>query len=182
MPLTRPVPLPTQLIALAIALGMMALLVMARPTAAAPAGECTITVEPSTVAVGDQFVVSGDFGANAEIHLVRGDSTSFPEDSEPVATVPLDESSFSVSFTAQAGDEGQWTVWAFIFGTECGDSAPLTITASSPTPSPTPAAPAPVLPDTAVEEPVSTPVQASLLLALGIALALSRLVLLRRQV
>lgn len=93
---------------------------------AAPSGDCEIAVEPSTVAVGQDFVVSGNFGG-AEIHLVKGENTPLPEDSEPVATIPEDESSFSVSFTAEAGDEGTWTVWAFIPATECGDSALLTV-------------------------------------------------------
>jgi hypothetical protein len=66
--------------------------------------------------VGRQFVVSGNFGANAEIHLVRGADQAFPENSEPVATVPIGQSSFSLTFTAEAGDQGAWTVWAFIFG------------------------------------------------------------------
>jgi len=119
-------------------------------------GECNITVEPTSVAEGEQFVVSGDFGANAEIHLVPGEAAGVPEDSEPIATIPADESSFSETFTAQAGTAGSWTVWAFIFGTECGDSAPLTITAGT-------------VPDTAAG-PVTLPVHemlGALLLILG---------------
>jgi hypothetical protein len=135
---------------LGVALGAAVLLAAMSAGSVLAGGECTVTVEPSTVAVGDEFVVSGDFGANAEIHLVRGVDQAFPEDSEPVATIPIGESSFRLTFTAEAGDEGSWTVWAFIFGTECGDSASLTITPATqrPAATPTPA----LLPDTAVSQ------------------------------
>ena len=99
----------------------------------APAGgECNITVEPSTITDGGSFTVSGDFGAGAEIHVVPGQDGSFPEDSEPIITIGEDRSSFSVEITMLPGSVGSWTVWAFIFGTECGDSAPLTVTAALP--------------------------------------------------
>lgn len=137
---------------LGVALGAAVLLASMSAGTVLAGGECTVTVEPSTVAVGSEFVVSGDFGANAEIHLVRGADQPFPEDSEPVATIPIGESSFRLTFTAKAGDEGAWTVWAFIFGTECGDSASLTITAAPQGPA---ATPAPTLPNTAVSPPGS---------------------------
>jgi hypothetical protein len=95
-------------------------------------GECQITIEPSTIPAGGQFVVSGNFGANAEVHVIPGEDAAFPEDGEPVYTVPLDRSSFSATITMGADTEGTWTVWGFIFGTECGDSAILTVTGTVP--------------------------------------------------
>jgi len=124
-----------------------------------PGDSCQVTVEPATVRVGENFVVSGNFGG-AEIHIVEGENATFPEDSEPVATVPQDEDSFALTFTAEAGDEGTWTVWAFIFATECGDSAILTIQAA--------------LPDTAAQSSEATP--AGLAAVLGAALLLVGLV------
>ena len=94
-------------------------------------GECTITLSPSTVADGGSFTVSGDFGAGAQIHIVPGQDQAFPEDSEPIATVPVDQASFSVTITMLPGSVGTWTVWGFIEGTECGDSATLTVTAGT---------------------------------------------------
>ncbi len=94
-------------------------------------GGCTITVEPTTVADGGQVTVSGDFGAGAEIHLVQGENASPPEDSEPIVTIPMDRSSFSVTITMLPGSVGTWTVWGLIPATECGDSAILTVTAAS---------------------------------------------------
>ncbi len=93
-------------------------------------GGCTITVEPSTVADGGQITVSGDFGG-AEVHLVQGENASVPEDSEPVVTTPVDQASFSVTITMLPGSVGTWTVWGFIEGSECGDSAALTVTAGT---------------------------------------------------
>lgn len=95
-------------------------------------GGCQISIEPSTIAAGESFVVSGNFGANAEVHLVAGEDTAFPEDSEPVYTVPLDRSSFSATITMASDTEGTWTVWGFIPATECGDSAVLTVTGTVP--------------------------------------------------
>jgi hypothetical protein len=119
-----------------------------------PSGDtCQVTVEPSTVRVGEEFVVSGNFGG-AEIHIVEGENAALPEDSEPVATVPQDEASFALTFTAEAGDEGTWTVWAFIFATECGDSAILTIQAA--------------LPDTAAQPSEGTPAGHAATLAAGL--------------
>lgn len=95
-------------------------------------GGCQITIEPSTIAAGGQFVVSGDFGANAEVHLVPGEDVAPPEDSEPVYTVPSDRSSFSATITMGADTQGTWTVWGLIPATECGDSAILTVTGTVP--------------------------------------------------
>ena len=127
-------------------------------TSSIGAGECNITLEPTTVAEGGQFVVSsGDFGAGAEIHLVFGEDATLPEDSEPIATIPVDQSSdLSVTITMLPGSAGTWTVWAFIPGSECGDSATLTVTAGT-------------LPNTAAR-PATLPVMAlvgALLLLLG---------------
>ena len=74
-------------------------------------GECNITVSPSTIPDGGKFTVSGDFGAGAEIHVVQGTDTSFPEDSDPIVTVPVGQSSFNVTITMLAGSVGTWTVW-----------------------------------------------------------------------
>jgi hypothetical protein len=90
-------------------------------------GECSITVSPSTVVDGGQVTVSGDFGG-AEIHFVQGENATVPEDSVPVATTPVDQASFSVTITMLPGSVGTWTIWAFIEGSECGDSATLTVT------------------------------------------------------
>jgi hypothetical protein len=94
--------------------------------------ECQITIEPSTIEAGGQFVVSGNFGANAEVHVVAGEDAAFPEDSEAVYTVPLGRSSFSATITMGADTQGAWTVWGFILATECGDSAILTVTGTVP--------------------------------------------------
>lgn len=108
-------------------------------------GGCTITVEPATVADGGQVTVSGDFGG-AEVHFVQGENASPPEDSEPVATTPVDQASFSVTITMLPGSVGTWTVWAFIEGSECGDSAMLTVTAATvPNTAARPASPMPEL-------------------------------------
>ena len=113
-------------------------------TALVGGGECSITVSPSTVVDGGSFTVSGDFGAGAQIHIVPGQDQSFPEDSEPIATVPADQSSFSVTITMLPGSVGTWTVWGFIEGTECGDSAVLTVTAGTLPNTAAPAAPLPL--------------------------------------
>ena len=147
--LRRPLPL-----MVAIALGLLMTAWVAGTARAG--GNCSITVEPDTVPVGGQFVVSGNFGAGAEVHLVRGTSGSFPEDSEPVYTSPQNRSNFKATITMGPGTEGVWTVWGLIFATECGDSAQVTVTA---------------VPDTAVggsDWSLSTAVGA-LLLALAIA-------------
>ena len=143
----RPLPL-----MLAIALGLLLTAWLAGTARAG--GNCSITVTPDTVPVGGQFVVSGNFGAGAEVHLVRGTSGSLPEDSEPVYTSPQNRSSFEATITMGPGSEGVWTVWGLIFATECGDSALVTVTA---------------VPDTAMDAsgwPMATSVGA-LLLALA---------------
>ena len=117
-------------IALAGIIGLLMALLLAGTARAG--GECQISIEPSTIAAGGSFVVSGNFGANAEVHIVPGEDAAFPEDSEPVYTVPLDRSSFSATITMASDTEGTWTVWGFIPATECGDSAILTVTGTVP--------------------------------------------------
>ena len=53
--------------------------------------------------------------------VVEGADASPAEDATPAATTE-EGGSFSVTFTAEAGDIGEHTVWAFIPGSECGDS------------------------------------------------------------
>ena len=117
-------------VVLAGIIGVLTALLFAGPARAG--GGCQITIEPSTIEAGGQFVVSGNFGANAEVHLVPGEDTAFPEDSEPVYAVPAGRSSFSATITMAAGTQGTWTVWGFIPATECGDSAILTVTGALP--------------------------------------------------
>jgi hypothetical protein len=110
--------------ALAIALATSAI---AAATAYA-AGGCTVTVQPQSVPVGGQFTVSGNFGG-ASIFIVEGVNASPAENAQPNATTPAG-SSFSVTFTAESSDIGQSTVWGLLPASECGDSDPLTVTAS----------------------------------------------------
>ncbi len=117
----RPLPL-----MLAIALGLM-LTAWVTGTARA-GGNCSISVDPDTVPVGGQFVVSGNFGAGAEVHLVRGENANPPEDSQPVYTSPQNRSSFQATITMGQGTDGVWTVWGILPATECGDSAVVTVT------------------------------------------------------
>ena len=117
-------------IVLAGIIGLLMALLFAGTTRAG--GGCQIAIEPSTIAAGGSFVVSGDFGAGAEVHLVPGEDVAPPEDSEPVYTVPADRSSFSATITMASDTEGTWTVWGFIPATECGDSAILTVTGTVP--------------------------------------------------
>ena len=98
------------------------------------AGGCTVTVEPATITVGQEFTVSGDFGG-ASIFIVPGEDGTVGEDAEPDATTPEGDS-FSVTFTALGA--ATYTVWGLIEGSECGDSATLVVTG---------------LPNTAVEAP-----------------------------
>ena len=126
-------------IVLAAAIGLLVTLVVAAPARAG--GNCTISIEPDSVAVGGQFVVTGTFGANAEVHLVRGENQSPPEDSEPVYTAPTNSSALSATITMGQGTEGVWTVWGLIPATECGDSAILTVNAVPDTAMGTPAWP-----------------------------------------
>jgi hypothetical protein len=121
-------------------------------------GGCVVTVEPGSVAVGGQFTVAGNFGG-ASIFLVKGAGASPPEGGTPNATTPAG-SSFSVTFTAEAADVGDWTVWGMIFGSECGDSDGLTVTAA--------------VPNTAVPPPTGLVVLGWSALLIGLALGLRR--------
>lgn len=116
------------------------------------AGTCIVTAEPGTVPAGGTFTVSGNFGG-ASIYVLPGADAVVGEDDTPDATVSADEDSFSVTFTAQ-GSPGQLTIWAFIEGSECGDSDHITVTA---------------LPDTALEAPSSTAVLGGVILLLAAA-------------
>jgi hypothetical protein len=90
-----------------------------------PDGNCVVTVEPSTVAVGQQFTVKGNFGG-ASIFIVPGTDGTIAEGTEPDATTPLGED-FSVMFTALGA--GTYTVWGMIVDSGCGNSATLVVTA-----------------------------------------------------
>ena len=115
---------------LAAVIGLLMALTVAGTARAG--GGCEITIEPSTIEAGGQFVVSGNFGTNAEVHVVAGEDQAPPEDSEPVYTVPAGHSSFSATITMAADTEGTWTVWGILPATECGDSAILTVTGAVP--------------------------------------------------
>jgi hypothetical protein len=120
-------------------------------------GGCSITISPSTIAEGGSFTVSSDdFGAGAEIHVIFGENAPLPLDAEPLVTVPAGATSINATITMQAGSAGTWTVWAFLEGTECGDSAILTVTAGT-------------LPDTASDGPTLPlhPLAGALLLLIG---------------
>ena len=67
----------------------------------------------------------------ASIFLVEGTDASPAESAQPAATTPAGDS-FSVTFTAEASDVGDWTVWGLIEGSECGDADALTVTAALP--------------------------------------------------
>jgi hypothetical protein len=99
-------------------------------------GGCIVTVEPGTIAVGQEFTVEGNFGG-ASIFIVPGVDAPPAEDAVPDATTPVGDDSFSVTFTALGA--ATYTVWGMIFGSECGDADTLVVTA---------------VPDTAVESPL----------------------------
>ena len=126
------VAVPHRRLALVMAAIIGLLLALSLTGTARAGGTCEITIEPSSIEAGGQFVVSGNFGSNAEVHLVQGEGVAPAEDSEPVYTVPEGRGSFSATITMEAGTEGTWTVWGLIPATECGDSAVLTVTAGVP--------------------------------------------------
>jgi hypothetical protein len=123
-------------------------------------GGCVVTVEPGSVAVGGQFTVAGNFGG-ASIFLVKGAGASPAEGAMPNATTPAG-SSFSVIFTAEAADVGDWTVWGLLPESECGDSDGLTVTAA--------------VPNTAVTPPTGLVVLGWSALLIGLALGLRRVI------
>ncbi len=121
----------TALIAAAAATMLVAGVSLAHPEAEGEhPGGCVVTVQPATVAIGQQFTVTGNFGG-AQIFIVEGAGAPPAEDATPAATAPAG-SSFSMTFTAEADDVGQHTVWGLIEGSECGDSDDLTVTATMP--------------------------------------------------
>lgn len=127
-------------------------------------GGCVVTVEPGTVAAGDEFTVSGNFGG-ASIFIVRGADAAPAEGAVPDATTPAG-SSFSVTFTAEAADIGELTVWGLIPDSGCGDGDALTVTQR--------------IPDTATEQPSTPILAASVLILAALALGADRLLAGRR--
>ena len=128
-----------------------------------PAG-CIVTVEPGSVAVGGQFTVAGNFGG-ASIFLVEGADAAPAEDAQPDATTP-EGASFSVTFTAEAADVGEWSVIGSIPASECGDADGLTVTAA--------------LPDAAMPEPTAVVLIGWVALVLALAMGSARMGRLRR--
>ena len=124
------------------------------------ASGCIVTVEPGSVAVGGQFTVTGQGFSGASIFLVRGVGASPAEGAAPDVTTPEGTTPFSVTFTAEAADVGDWTVWGLLPETECGDSDSLTVTAA--------------IPNTAVPAPSLTATIGWLILGLGLVLGIRR--------
>ena len=114
--------------------------------------------------VADLGDLAGNFGG-ASIFLVKGANASPAENAQPNATTPLG-SSFSVTFTAEASDIGDWTVVGLLPGSECGDSAPLTVTAA---------------PNTAISQPSAVVTTGFFVLVLGVALGIYGLARARRR-
>jgi hypothetical protein len=127
---------------------------LAHPESEGEHAGCIVTAEPGSIPAGGEFTVSGNFGG-ASIFVLPGADAVVGEDATPDATVPVGEDSFAVTFTAQ-GSPGELTIWAFIEGSECGDSDRVTVTA---------------LPDTAMEAPRSTALGGVLLLLVAAAAA-----------
>jgi hypothetical protein len=126
----------TALVAAAAATPLLAGTALAHPESEGDhPGGCIVTVEPGTIAVGQEFTVEGNFGG-ASIFIVPGVDAAPAEDAVPDATTPVGDDSFSVTFTALGA--ATYTVWGMIFGSECGDSDTLVVTA---------------VPDTATESP-----------------------------
>lgn len=157
------VPRPFLRLGTAVVIGLATTVLAAGAVFAHPESEgahpsgCVVTVEPGSVAVGGQFTVAGNFGG-ASIFLVEG-SGGPAEDATPDATTPAG-SSFSVTFTAEAADVGNWTVWGLLPESECGDSDGLTVTAA--------------VPNTAVPQPTGLVVLGWSALLIGLALGLRR--------
>ena len=124
-------------------------------------GGCIVTVEPGTIAVGQEFTVEGNFGG-ASIFIVPGVDAAPAEDAVPDATTPAGDDSFSVTFTALGA--ATYTVWGMIFGSECGDADTLVVNA---------------VPDTAVGSPATSGEPLALaglaLLAAGVRIGTRRL-------
>ena len=151
-------------VAVTIGLGMAILAtgaVLAHPASeGSHTSGCIVTVEPGSVAVGGQFTVSGQGFSGASIFLVRGVGASPAEGATPDATTPEGTTPFSVTFTAEAADVGDWTVWGLLPESECGDSDSLTVTAA--------------IPNTSVPAPSLTATIGWLVLGIGLALGIRR--------
>lgn len=151
---------------IAVAIGLVMATMTAGAVVAHPASEgshasgCIVTVEPGSVAVGGQFTVSGQGFSGASIYLVSGVGASPAAGATPDATTPEGTTPFSVTFTAEAADVGDWTVWGLLPETECGDSDNLTVTAA--------------VPNTALPAPSLVATFGWLILGLGLALGLRR--------
>jgi hypothetical protein len=142
------------LIAAAAATILVSGVALAHPESEGEHAGCIVTAEPGTVPAGGEFTVAGNFGG-ASIFVLPGADAVVGEDATPDATVPVGEESFAVTFTAQ-GSPGELTIWAFIEGSECGDSDHITVTA---------------LPDTAMEAPSSTAMGGAIVLLAAAAAA-----------
>ncbi len=151
---------------IAVASGLAMAILATGAVLAHPASEgshasgCIVTVEPGSVAVGGQFTVTGQGFSGASIFLVRGVGASPAEGATPDATTPEGTTPFSVTFTAEAADVGDWTVWGLLPETECGDSDSLTVTAA--------------IPNTAVPGPSLAAIIGWLILGLALALGIHR--------
>jgi hypothetical protein len=154
-------------IAVAIGLGLAVMasgVVLAHPESeGSHASGCIVTVEPGSVAVGGQFTVAGQGFSGASIYLVRGVGAGPAEGATPDATTPEGTTPFSVTFTAEAADIGDWTVWGLLPETECGDSDSLTVTAA--------------VPNTAVPVPSLTAIIGWLVLGIGLVIGIRRVAL-----
>ena len=131
---SRPALRPGIGVAIGLAMAIMATgAVLAHPESeGSHASGCIVTVEPGSVAVGGQFTVTGQGFSGASIYLVRGVGASPAEGAAADATTPGGTTPFSVTFTAEAADVGDWTVWGLLPESECGDSDSLTVTAAVP--------------------------------------------------
>lgn len=114
---------------------------LAHPESEGDHGGCIVTVEPGTIAVGQEFTVEGNFGG-ASIFILPGADAIVAEGAEPDATTPLGDS-FSVTFTALGA--ATYTVWGMIVGSECGDADTLVVNALPDTAMATSAGSAPIL-------------------------------------
>jgi hypothetical protein len=156
---------PVQSLGTALAIGIATSMVAVGAALAHPASEgahpsgCIVTVDPGSVAVGSQFTVAGNFGG-ASIYIVKGANATLPAGATPAATTPAG-TSFSVTFTAEAADVGDLTIFGQIPASGCGDVDGLTVTAA--------------LPDVAMAQPSDIEFVGWLAFFLGLVLALRRL-------
>jgi hypothetical protein len=122
-------------------LGLSAALQAGTVHAATGGDACNLTVRPTTVSVGHDFSVSGNF-SNAQIYQLAGANAVPSEDSEPVAASAPHQAFFRFRFHAEPQEVGIWTIFALVPDTECADSATVTVVNTSPdTAMPRPTAP-----------------------------------------